>query len=112
MKKNKGIKTYDSMILDKNVDIDKRKAMYLMLSDIDPIRTFGLTLELYRNLDTENIFKGYQKKIHKKEKTEFLFFRKYLRNSVYKYYLHDQMDCKLKLRGLLNDKGMNATIQK
>jgi hypothetical protein len=112
MKKNNVIKTFDSMILDKNLDIDKRKAMYLMMSDIDPIQTFGVTLELYRTLDTKNVFNGYNKRIHKKENTEFLLFRKFLRDRIYKYYLHDQKDCTSKLRDLLSEKDFDTTVKK
>jgi hypothetical protein len=106
------IKKLESTVLDKNINIDARKTLYNVVSDIDPIGTFDLTLDLYRTLDAKNVFKGYDRKIHKKENTEFLLFRKFLRDRIYKYYLKDQKDCKNKLYNLLCGKNLDHAVKK
>jgi hypothetical protein len=105
------MKTFYAMVLDKNRATEERLALYDILSAVDPKRTFDLTLNLYRNLDTKNTFKGYQKKIHMQQDTEFLLFRDLLRIRVYKYYVQNQVGCKTRLQNLLTEKNLDDKIK-
>jgi hypothetical protein len=53
------MKTIDAMVLDKKKDAEKRKSIPKSLSDCDSQQAFDLTLQLYRTVNTQGLFKGY-----------------------------------------------------
>ena len=66
---------------------------------------------MYSTVDTQRTFKGYQKIVHLKQNTEFLFFRDTLRQNVYKHYVSNKMDCLSKLKILSDEKDLNDVVR-
>jgi hypothetical protein len=109
--KESNLITIDTKVLDKKKDAEQRKSILRSLSDCDSQQAFDLTLQLYRTVDTQGKFKGYQKNVHRKQNTEFLFFRDILRQNVYKHFVQNQKDCLSKLETLKDEKNLDDVVK-
>ncbi|MBN1860409.1 MAG: hypothetical protein JW840_02990 [Candidatus Thermoplasmatota archaeon] len=98
-------------ILDTTRDAEQRKTAFEHLSQRSPKQAFNLTLTMYKTLDTKTTFKGYKKTIHKKQNTEFLFFRDMMRSTVYNYFRKHPRKCTSQLQRLRKEKNLNKEIK-